>query len=182
MGPTDSTAVQPPPRRRQHRRHAAEPHHLIAHGGAVEHRVGQRREAIHAVGLRSLPGGGVGLVTCATRTRLMGCAHSPAGVSAWSHARPELDLWVALTPRRGCRLGHMRDQNSTYGLRSLPGGVGLVAMEPYWLSSSGASSATYNVVKSGRAVTPGSRIGYTDNTGCHQLNRVVTAQNNVSEN
>jgi hypothetical protein len=49
--------------------------------------------------------GGVGLVTCATRTRLMGCAHS-GGVSGWSPVRPELDLWVALTPG-GCQIGCM---------------------------------------------------------------------------
>jgi hypothetical protein len=32
---------------------------------------------------------------------------------------------VALTPGR-CQIGHMCDQNSTYGLHSLPGGVRLV--------------------------------------------------------
>ena len=64
---------------------------------------------------------------CATRTRLMGCTHS-RGVSGWLHVRPELDLWVALTPR-GCQVGYMCHQNSTYGLHALPGGVRLVAME-----------------------------------------------------
>jgi hypothetical protein len=60
-------------------------------------------ESTTKVGL-SLPGG-VGLATCATRTRLMGCTHS-RGVSDWLHVRPELDLWVALTPG-GCQIGHM---------------------------------------------------------------------------
>jgi hypothetical protein len=55
------------------------------------------------VGL-SLPGD-VKLVTCATRTRLMGCTHS-RGMSDWSHVRPELDLWVALTPG-GCQISFM---------------------------------------------------------------------------
>jgi hypothetical protein len=41
------------------------------------------------------------------------------------HGRPELDLWVALTPG-GCQIGYMGDQNSTYGLHSLPGCVRLV--------------------------------------------------------
>jgi hypothetical protein len=39
-------------------------------------------------------------VPWATRTRLMGCAHS-RGVSDRLHVRPELDLWVALTPGGG---------------------------------------------------------------------------------
>jgi hypothetical protein len=35
----------------------------------------------------------------------------------------------------------------------------------------------------GRVVhlTPGSQIGYIEHTGCHQLNRVLTVQSNVSE-
>jgi hypothetical protein len=74
-------------------------------------------------GLHALPGG-VGLVTCATRTRLMGCTHS-RGVSDWLRVRPELDLWVARTPG-GCRIAYVCDQNSTYGLHALPGGVGLL--------------------------------------------------------
>jgi hypothetical protein len=45
------------------------------------------------------------LVTCATRTRLMGCTHS-RGVSDWLHVRPELDLRVALIPG-GCQIGYM---------------------------------------------------------------------------
>jgi hypothetical protein len=53
-----------------------------------------------------------------------GCTHS-RGVSDWLHGPPELDLWVALTPG-GCQIGCMCDQNSTYGLHSLPGGVRLV--------------------------------------------------------
>jgi hypothetical protein len=56
--------------------------------------------------------GGVRLVTCATRTRLMGCTHS-RGPSDWSHVRPELDLWVALTPG-GCQIGG----HGTYRLSS----------------------------------------------------------------
>jgi hypothetical protein len=83
-------------------------------------------------GSHSLPGG-VRLVTCATRTPLMGRTHS-RGVSDWLHVRPELHLWVALTPG-GCQIGYMGDQNSTYGLHSLPGGVRLVTWTPYWLSS-----------------------------------------------
>jgi hypothetical protein len=79
-------------------------------------------------GLHSLPGG-VSLVTRATRTRLMGCTHS-RGVSAWLHVRPELDLWVALTPG-GCQMGYTCDQNSTYGLHSLPGGVSLVTSDQH---------------------------------------------------
>jgi hypothetical protein len=67
-------------------------------------------------GLRSLPGG-VRLVTCATRTRLVGCIHSRE-VSDWLHVPPELDLWVALTPG-GCQIGYTCHQNSTYGLHSL---------------------------------------------------------------
>jgi hypothetical protein len=51
--------------------------------------------------------------------------HSLPGVSDCLHVRPELDLWVALTPG-GCQIGHTCDQNSTYGLHSLPGGVRLV--------------------------------------------------------
>jgi hypothetical protein len=47
--------------------------------------------------------GGVRLATWTTRTRLMGCTHS-RGVSDWPHVRPELDLWVALTPG-GCQIG-----------------------------------------------------------------------------
>jgi hypothetical protein len=64
------------------------------------------------------------LVTCATRPRLMGCTHS-RGASDWLHVRPDLDLWVALTPG-GRQIGYTCDQNSTYGLHSLPGGVRLV--------------------------------------------------------
>jgi hypothetical protein len=55
-------------------------------------------------GLHSLPGD-VRLVAWATRTRLMGCTHS-RGVADWLHGRPELDLWVALTPG-GCQVGYI---------------------------------------------------------------------------
>jgi hypothetical protein len=41
-----------------------------------------------------------------------------------------------VTHSRGCQIGYMCDQNSTYGLRSLPGGVRLVTWGPRWPSSS----------------------------------------------
>jgi hypothetical protein len=67
------------------------------------------------------------------------------GVSDWLHVRPELDLWVALTPLPGgvrlvtratrtrlmrcthstpggCQIGYTCDQNSTYALPLTPGG------------------------------------------------------------
>jgi hypothetical protein len=50
---------------------------------------------------------------------------TPGGCHISGHVRPELDLWVALTPG-GCQIGYMCDQNSTYGLHSLPGVVRLV--------------------------------------------------------
>jgi hypothetical protein len=56
-------------------------------------------------------------------TSTVALTHS-RGVSDWAHVRPELDLWVALTPG-GCQIGHMCDQNSTYGSHSLPGDVRL---------------------------------------------------------
>jgi hypothetical protein len=52
-------------------------------------------------------------------------ALTPGGGQIGGHVRPELDSWVALTPG-GCQIGYMCDQNSTYGLHSLPGGVRLV--------------------------------------------------------
>jgi hypothetical protein len=96
---------------------------IVAKVSAERNHVG----AFHSVG-SSLHSRGVSdWWPCATRTRLMGCTHS-RGVSGWLHVRPELDLWVALTPR-GCQVGYMCHQNSTYGLHALPGGVRLVAME-----------------------------------------------------
>jgi hypothetical protein len=81
------------------------------------------------------------------------CRHS-RGVSDWSHVRPELDLWDAATPG-GCQIGHMCDQNSTYGMPPLPGGVRLV------------TCATRTRLMGWDALTPGGcQSGYTDHTGC----------------
>jgi hypothetical protein len=43
-------------------------------------------------------------------------------------------------------------------------------METYWLSS---------IERCVLVVTPGCQIGYMEHTGCHQLNRVLTHNNNV---
>jgi hypothetical protein len=74
-----------------------------AHHDAAQarHHVVQLREPDQDVDLDSLPGG-VRLATCATRTRLMGCANSTYGL----REPPGVSDWL--------------------GLHSLPGGVRLV--------------------------------------------------------
>jgi hypothetical protein len=62
-----------------------------------------------AIGLHSLPGG-VRLVTCATRTRLMGCTLTPGAVSDWSHGEHTL----VVTP--GChQIGYMENIPAVHG-------------------------------------------------------------------
>jgi hypothetical protein len=63
-------------------------------------------------------------MTDPTFLRQAGVALHPRVVSDWLHVRPQLDLWVALTPG-GCQIVYMCDQNSTYGLHSLLGGFRL---------------------------------------------------------
>jgi hypothetical protein len=125
-----------------------------------------RRRAVHAqrqpdvpaslsgvhvrVGLPAHSRGGVGLVTRATRTRLMGCAHSPGGVglvtcatrtqlwvaltpggvSGWLHVRPELDLWVACSLPGVVRLVTRYMKHPGYQAH-----VGYQVDGIYWLSS-----------------------------------------------
>jgi hypothetical protein len=100
-------------------------------------------------------------------TTAQGCTYS-RGVSHWSHGRPELDLWVALTPG-GCQIGYMCDQNSTYGLRSLPGGVRFVTAYQrsfYGACSGGCRSREASGVRPIReASTVHAAVGVTP--GCH---------------
>jgi hypothetical protein len=84
----------------------------------------------------------------ATPPRRRGCTHS-RGVADWLHVRPELDLWVALTPG-GCQIGYMGDQNSTHGLSLHSRGVSLDwSHGTFRISSTGVLTHNNNVVKSG---------------------------------
>jgi hypothetical protein len=86
--------------------------------------------------------------TCAPLRR--GADGHPRGAPADGGQGADVDRgqqherWGCHVTPGGCQIGYMRDQNSTYGLHSLPGGVRFVTWTPYWF------------------------------TGCHQPNRVLT--------
>jgi hypothetical protein len=102
-----------------------------------------------------LRGGALHSLQRALHVRRVGLhTHHSRGLSGWLHGRPELDLWVALTPG-GCQVGCMGDQNSTYGLHSLPGGGRLVA----WATRTRLMGCTHS-----RGVS-----GWLHHTCCHQL-------------
>jgi hypothetical protein len=153
------------------------------------------------VGLHSLPAGGVRLVTRATITRLMGCTHSRGGVRLVTRATITR-LMGCTHSRGGVRLVTRATKTRLMGCTHSRGGVRLVTRatktrlmgcthsrgvfgyrgvvvtrrhEARVASCDGGCTHSRGVCQIGDMDPTGS----TGCSGCHQLNHVLTHDNNV---